>query len=167
MARLNWRQILIHFFAFCLFLYSFQTFAFLYDIKLTEIIILSNSGNSKDAFIKSGKTVMDNINFVFWIVFSQLISLVIAFAISLTISIRRHWFWVNSLITLMLTYALYRFDLLGWPYYKKQMLSPGHMFDNLIVEFLLIGVIFLAAGLLLFFLRSVTKFIEHKNVPGD
>jgi hypothetical protein len=47
------------------------------------------------------------------------------------------------------------------------MLSPGHLFDNLVVEFLFYAVIFLAAGLLLFFLRSVTKFIEHKNMPID
>jgi len=128
--RLNWRQVVVHFIATWFFMYSFQTLAVLHNINLINIIRQSNKDNLTERLNENGTAASDLVYFTLWTGIGNTIGLLVAFIISLTISIRRNWFWFNSLIVLILAYTLSWFDLLGWIYFKSIFLTPGEIFNN-------------------------------------
>lgn len=158
-SRLNWRHILIHFVAAWFFMYAFQTLATLHDIKLVDIFRQSDAGNIRNNLELNGRTVSDLSYFKLWNGIGKTPGLLIAFIISLIISIRKKWFWFNSFIVLMLMYILSWFGLTGWKYLKRIFLKPGDFFENTTFEFLINGLILLTLGLLTFFLHHTNKFI--------
>jgi hypothetical protein len=158
--RLNWRLIATHFIATWFFMYSFETLAALHYTTLIDIYRHSNKGNLEKALIENNINASDLAYFYFWTRFGNTIGLLVAFIISLTISIRRKWFWFNSFIVLTTLYVLSRFDLLGWTYLKYIFLRPGTVFKSTTFEYLTNGIILLVLGLLTFFLTKTTKFIE-------
>ncbi len=158
-SRLNWRQILIHFVAAWFFMFAFQTLATLHDIKLVDIFRQSDENNIRNSLEINGTTVSDLLYFNMWNGIGKTVGLLIAFIISLIISIRKKWFWFNSFIVLILLYILSWFELLGWTYLKRIFLKPGYFFENTTFEFLVNGAILLSLGLLTFFLSQTNKFI--------
>jgi hypothetical protein len=83
----------------------------------------------------------------------------------LAISIKKKWYWVNSLIAFLTVYLLWRFGIMTQPYLRYLFAVPGLYFkDNTIWYFLINGLIMLAIGLMLFFLKRVTEFIKPKVV---
>jgi hypothetical protein len=165
-TRLNWLQILIHLVAFWFFIHAFQTLSYLYDTKLVDTVRHSNDQTIDGAFRHNGIEGSDLTYFILWTSVSGLIGLLIAFIISLSISIRRHWFWINSLIAFVLTYFLYKFDLLAWTYLKKIFWYLGQRVNNSTTEFLLNGIILLIIGFLIFFLPGLNKIIENKKIAA-
>jgi hypothetical protein len=166
-SRLNWRQIVIHFIASFFFIYAFMTLAYLYDSKLLDRIRLSNQVDKIQGIETVKYSTVDFINFLRIPLYSAIVGLWIAFIISLVISIRRKWFWFNSLITFLLTYFLYRFDLIGWRYLKNIFLALGQLFNDTFIELLLNGTLMLTIGLFLFFLRPILRFIDNGNKLRD
>ena len=158
-ARLNWRQVVIHFIATWFFMYSFQTLAVLYDTNLVDIFRQTGKGNLTKAFNENKISASDLTYFTIWTSFSNTIGLLVGFGISLTISIKRKWFWFNSFLVFVLLYLLSWFNLLGWTYLKKIFITPGEVFDNTTLEFLTNGLLLLTLGLLTFFLAKTNKFI--------
>lgn len=165
-ARLNWRQILMHFIAFWFFIHAFQTLSYLYDTKLIDTVRQSNGQLNSQALVDNKVETSDLTYFVLWPSVSGFVGLLVAFIISLTISIKRQWFWANALFVFVLTYILYRFDLLGWTYLKQFFWYLGQKFNNSIIEFLINGVILLTIGLFIFFLRRPNQFIETKKLTS-
>jgi hypothetical protein len=165
-AKLNWRQILMHSIAFWFFIHAFQTLSYLYDTKLIDIVRQSN-GQFNDQALGGNKIEASHLTyFVLWTSISGFVGLLVAFIISLTISIKRHWFWVNSLLAVLLMYSLYRFELLGWAYLKQFFWYLGQKFNNSTGEFLLNGVILLIIALFIFFLKQTNQFIEAKKLAS-
>lgn len=162
-SRINWRQILVHFVAFWFFIYAFQTLSYLYDTKLVDTIRYSNSQDSIKTLTDNGTTTSNLVFLQLYVNISGLIGLLIAFMISLAISIKKHWLWINPLIAFALMYTLYRFDLLGWTYLKQTFWFLGQRFRNSTAEFLLNGTILLTIGLLIFLLKHPNRFIEKQN----
>jgi hypothetical protein len=162
-AKIKWRQILIHFVAFWFFIHAFQTLSYLYDTKLIDTVRYSNGQNTIKTLGDNGTTTSDLAYFLLWTSVSGFVGLLFAFVVSLTISIKRHWFWINSLIAFILTYFLYRFDLLGWTYLKHFFLYLGQQFNNSTIEFLFNGILLLAIGILIFFQKRMNLFIENKK----
>jgi len=117
--KLNWRQVLMHVIAFWFFIYSFQTLSYLHNTKLIDTVRNSNGELTNRIFVNNRIVASDLTDFFLWKGISGFIGLFVAFIISLTISIRRQWFWVNALIALTATFFLYRFNLLGWRYLKQ------------------------------------------------
>jgi hypothetical protein len=163
-SKFNWRQVLLHFVAFWFFIHAFQTLSYLYDTKLIDTVRQSNGQDTDKILVDSGTTATEVAYFLLWIGVSGLIGLVVAFIISLIISIKRHWFWINALIAFILTYILYRFDLLGWIYLKPFFWYLGQKFSNSTIEFLVNGIILLTIGLLIFFLQA---FIKNKKLATE
>ena len=163
-AKINWRQILIHFVAFWFFIHAFQTLSYLYDTKLVNTVRQSNAQDNIKTLGDNGTTTSDLTYVVIWTSVSGFIGLLAAFIISLTISIKRHWFWINALLAFILTYILYRFDLLGWKFLKQIFWYLGQQFNNPTIEFLFNGIILLTIGFLIFFLRRPNQFIENKKL---
>ncbi len=160
-SLINWRQIIIHFLASCFFMYAFKTFAYLnYTIFIDDIRSSKQGLRGIDIRNYSPGVVS---YFLIIPLYSAIIGLIIAFLISLSLSIKKRWFWLNSLIMFLLTFFLYRFDLLGWKYFSIVFLSFGQLFDNTFLEFLINGSIMLTIGILFFFLKISIDFIDKKN----
>src|SRR3954462_8193117 len=124
-SKINWRQLLIHFIATWFFIHSFQTLSYLSNTRLIKIYGGANEGTEMNALFNNGITTSDLVDFCFWTACSGFIGLLVAFVISLIISIKKGWFWFNSLIVLIVTYLLQRFTSLGWPYVRKVFLFIG------------------------------------------
>ena len=152
--KLNWRQTLIHFLAFWFFIYAFLTLSYLHDPE--EIKQLSNKFTPAPGLT----------NLELWESISGQAGLLVALMISISISIKRHWFWINSFIPFLLIYFLFKFDLLGWSLLKSTFLSLGQRFNHAIAEILFIGIVLLAIGLLIFYSKTINRFIQKNNLAS-
>jgi len=159
LRKLNWRLMLVHFFAFCIFIYAFREFMFLHDLKY--IFDFANAYVHKKNL--SGFSYTRFSNDQKWIGAGGLIGLLVGFAISLTVCIRSKWFWLNPLLIFLLTFFLHRFIIqfeLG--YYIS------HLFFHLPAWIRLggTGCIILFTGCYLFFSIHINGFIKNgKFVP--
>ncbi|MEO6141034.1 MAG: hypothetical protein ABIP22_09525 [Ginsengibacter sp.] len=158
-TRLNWRQVLIHFIATWFFMYSFRALAVLHDTNLADIFRHTGSNNLQKNLNENKISASDFSDFVVWISVGNTVGIFTAFIISLTISIKRKWFWFNSFLVFVLVNILSWLNLSGWNYLKKIFLTPGEIFNNTTLEFLTTGLILLILGLLTFFLPTTNKFI--------
>jgi hypothetical protein len=163
-VKINWRQSLVHFVAFWFFIHAFQTLSYLYNTNLVDTVRHADGKDTIKTLTDNGTTASDLVYFELWTSISGFIGLIVAFMISLVISIRKHWFWVNALIAFAMTYLLYRFNLLGWTYVKHFFLYLGQKFNNSTVEFLFNGIVLLIIGLLFFFLKRPNQFIENNKL---
>jgi hypothetical protein len=154
----------MHILAFWFFIHAFQTLSYLYDTKLIDTVRQSNGQLNNQALIDNKIEASDLTYFVLWTSVSGFVGLLVAFIISLAISIKRHWFWVNALLAFIVTYILYRFDLLGWTYLKQFFWYLGQKFNNSTIEFLFNGLVLLIIGVLIFFLRMPNRFIENNKL---
>lgn len=164
MSRLNWRQILTHFLAFWFFIHAFETLSYLSDTRILEVVHYSKKQELEQKFIDNRISSVDLSYYAIWIDTSGFFGLLVAFSISLAISIRRHWFWLNSLIVFIMTFILYKFALLGWTYLKEIFWSIGHVFRDTVTEFAVNGLVLLSIGLLIFFLKKPNTFIENSKI---
>lgn len=162
-SKLNWRQIVLHFVASCFFVHAFMILSYLYYIKLVDHFRSSNYTNPILGNENVHYSSSDVTNFIMIPHYSAMVGLLIAFLISLFISIKRQWFWFNSAIAYLLTYFLHRFDFLGWGYLKKIFLALGKLSNNTFIEFLVNGTLLLTIGLMLFFLKPSIKFIDKNK----
>ena len=153
----------MHFVAFWFFIYAFQTLSYLHDTKLIDTVRQLNGQLTSTTLARNKIQASDLSDFLVFTSVSGLAGLLVAFIISLIISIKRHWFWINSLTAFLLIYILYRFDILGWTYLKRIFWYAGQQFDHSVIEFLLNGTILLVIGILIFFLRRSNHFIENKK----
>lgn len=144
-------------------MYSFQTLAILQNPSIVDIVRQSENDGLRKGLDQNNISVIDLTYFIEWTSLGNLIGLLVAFVISLAISINRKWFWFNSFLVLIVVYILGRFDLLGWNYLKKIFLTPGEIFRDIKLEFLTNGLLLLILGLLTFFLARINKFIAAGN----
>ncbi|HEX5154594.1 MAG TPA: hypothetical protein VFW07_24275 [Parafilimonas sp.] len=166
-SKINWRQILIHAVAAWFFMAAFQTLSYLYNVDLIKILRQSNfETGTEDVLKKHGISMEEFTAFLLFTNFSALAGLLVAFIISLFVSSRQHWYWINSLLAFILTYILFRFDLLGWEYLRKFFWYPGQLFTSTAIEFLVNGLILLAIGFLVLFLPRSKRFISKESGEG-
>jgi hypothetical protein len=154
----------MHFLTFWFFIHAFETLSYLSDTRLLDLVRHSNNQDLSQKLTDNKISAGDLTNFVVWTSASGLVGLLVAFIISLSISIRRHWFWFNPLIVLMVTYVLYSFDLLGWTYSRNICWRIGQTFSSTITEFTINGCVLLTIGLLIFFLKRSNTFIENRKI---
>jgi hypothetical protein len=106
LRRINWRLILIHFIAIWLFMEAFRLFASLYDYKFIHALryAASNSHHIYEGFNKLNQ-LYPNTNLavrlaedVVRLTLMQFWGLIGAFLVSLSITLKMRWFWLNSVI---------------------------------------------------------------------
>ncbi|WP_426668741.1 hypothetical protein ACPPVU_21215 [Mucilaginibacter sp. McL0603] len=161
LSKLNWRLMVIHFIACWFFIYAFQQLAFLHDIELSKAYMSTKStDNSKMlAIIKRfgyNRIYIETL----WINLGGPVGFFTGFVISLLISLKNKWYWLNSVIVFVVIFLLMRYGLLGWHYLKQIFLSPGDLFKSITAYFLTNGLIMMAIGLCLFFMRWSIRFIN-------
>jgi hypothetical protein len=158
MRKINFLQIILHFIATWLLVYSFSAFSCLSSLRLLELIRLNGIENVTHNSEKYGITTVEIWRFTFMIAISRTVGIVIAFAISVIISIRRKWSLLNCIVVLLLSLLSSRFNFLDS--LLKKIVSPINFISNLSVQYISIGMLFLIAGTLLFFLKGVNKKID-------
>jgi glucan phosphoethanolaminetransferase (alkaline phosphatase superfamily) len=162
-AKLNWRLVAVHFVATWLFMYAGQTLAVLHNPHLLEILKREGFDHVKEIVERNQASATELTMFSIWPGLGSLAGEMIALGISLTITIRRRWFWFNSLLVPVLIFLLSLFGLLGWHYLKMIFLIPGEIFSSPVMEYLANGLIMLALGLFVFFGRPTNGFIKKGN----
>jgi len=157
--RLNFRQIIIHFIAAWCLMYAFQTLFSLHEIKMINIYRQTDTNRILFEFDKQGITGTDLVNFTFWTNVGKTIGLLIAFTISITISLKKGWFWLNSTIVLILAYGLAWTEFLGLDLLKNLYYLRGLIFIHINLLLITLSIIFSFFGLIIFFHRKPNHFI--------
>lgn len=154
LSKLNVKLMVIHFVAFWLFIYGFQTLAFLYDFKF--LIYLPVEARIND---------VPRTNFDMKVVAQMaLVGAIVAYIISWRISLKRGWFWLNATIVFVVIYILQLNNLLGWRILQKGFLLPGQIFRlNTRTFYVTNGGIMLALGCYLLFSKRIQRFIDGKK----
>jgi hypothetical protein len=158
MRKINLLQIILHFIATWLFVCSFRAFSCLSSLRLLELIRSNGIERLRNNFEKYGLTTVEIWRFTFMIAISSIVAIVIAFAISVIISIRRKWSLLNSFAVLLLSLLFSKFYFLDALF--KKMVSPLRFISNLSIQYSSIGILFLIAGTLLFCLKRVNEKID-------
>ena len=152
-SKLNTRQLIIHFIASWFFIYAFDTLFSLYDYSFqyqSSIYLVSVTAQQRY-----------NTDILIINEFGTL-GLIIAYIISWRISVKRNWFWVNSVIVLLVAFFLKSHDYLGWGMFKEIFLVPGQIFDVNSKAYLITnGVIMLAIGSFLLLKKQVINYIDR------
>jgi len=137
-------------------------FGYLHDHKF--LVSLLNQpkdwiNNFRSRHFDPGELTID----IIWLSLSKPIGALACFLISLAISIKKRWYWINSLIVFLVAFLLQRFHLFGWYYLSGIFLAPGSLFKEYTIGYFLVnGLIMLALGMLFLFLGVSVKFIEGK-----
>lgn len=163
LKRLNWKLILVHFIATWLFIHSFYILSYLHDIEFTEFIMKNRNQTPVFDEIPFDSKRMNNFFMVTGI--SKFIGLLVAFIISLSISFYKKWFWLNSVLVLLITYTFFRLDFLLWDYLKVIFRFIGGFMPNITLDFLVDGLIMLFLGLLIFFSKKINQIIKFERIP--
>jgi hypothetical protein len=157
-STLNARLIIIHLIAFWFFFYAFQTFAFLHDHTFfNPILERVNRLQFPDRY-NFDKTLIQQMGNA---------GLIVAYVIAWFIASKWNWHWINSVIVFVIAFALGNLNWFGWDTLSVIFLAPGKLFGiNTIGSLLTNGVIMLALGLLLLFLKNVNVYINNGD-PGQ
>ncbi len=158
MARLSWRQMLVHFLASWFFIHAFLMFSYLFHIRVVDAMSRSNGQLNSSAFTDQGFTGADVLNLSLWLSIAGFIGLLVALIISVIVSVRRRWLWVNPLIVAVIMFFLYRFSLLGWEYAGYVFGFPARLLNNTAARCLITGGILLTIGLLILFSKRTRQF---------
>ncbi|MGZ4058475.1 MAG: hypothetical protein ACXVPU_05585 [Bacteroidia bacterium] len=94
-------------------------------------------------------------------IFASLIALIISFSISLTISLKRKIFWLNSFIVLIIGFLINRLGILDFTLLKTVTNGVGDLFISCGLQYDIIinGVLFTTVGLLIYFNKWTNTFI--------
>ena len=155
LSNLNARLMIIHFIAFWFFAYAFFTLAFLHDyaflhLSSEHMLLLNDRGR----FIRDKEFIRQSGNF----------GLLAAYIISWSISSKRNWHWINSVIIFVLAFGLYNLGYLGWNLVHGFFQQPAKLFPvNSVWGYLTDGLILLAIGLILLFSKGIIRYIDHST----
>ena len=169
--RLNWRQIVIHFLATWLIMYSFKLSSYLIDIGHFKTIMPGNKPDLIQALKGSIVSLDEFEDYIFLTSSFWFYGLLLGLLISLIISIKRHWFWFNTIISSCGVYFIFSFRvyfIYGMPFHEKY--SAGWhttIYSNNIPPSIFwhttIAVLCLAAALWMFFSRRMNRFIAESD----
>jgi hypothetical protein len=148
-AKINVRQLIIHFAGCWFFVYAFYVLAPLLDYKF---LFSGNTDQGNWARIKDDDRMLTEFAFV---------GLAIAFVIMILIGRKWKWGIANPIIVFLVTFILKYYGFLGWSTLRKIFLVPGSFFNANSIPCICINAGFmLLFGSYLFFLKDVQLFIN-------
>ncbi|MGZ3752208.1 MAG: hypothetical protein ACXVA2_20520 [Mucilaginibacter sp.] len=101
LSKLNWRLMLIHLAACWFFIYAYGEFFALHDYEYLKKLAMYFDNPSAHKLISADFDSGRFTNDLRWSAYSGLAGLLTAFMISLLLSIRHKWYWLNSVIVLL------------------------------------------------------------------
>lgn len=134
---------MIHFVGMWLIAHAFQTYAFLNNVEVAEIVRTSSYINNKEVMTAMSLSKL-NVSIALGYTFGELFSLII----SIVICIKRKWFYLNSIIAFVCIFVLSYMDWDAWTYLKQIFLLPGKAFAGT-TYYLVNGTVLVAAGIFL------------------
>jgi hypothetical protein len=165
---LNWRQILIHFLAIGLIMYSFKLSSYFTNIRIFKMI---TRGNQPDLIqgLRAGTVSWEEVETYIYLTSSfWFYGLLLGFLISLIISIKRRWFWVNTNISSFAVFFIYRMPAAFFKMLFDRKYSTGwhttiytNFINPSIFWYSTVAVFCLAVALFMFFSKRVNKFISE------
>jgi hypothetical protein len=161
LSKINRRQILIHFIASWFLLQAFNILVYLTDIKLLKLLEVNQLTPEGIRKIMNQMSGQDIAYYAILTSTAGFVGTIVAFIISLFISIKNHWFWFNSLIVVITINLLSFLNVLGWHILRSIFLAPGNLFNNHVVEFSINGIYLLLFGIVLFFSKKTNLFINN------
>ncbi|MGV3460104.1 MAG: hypothetical protein ACO1N9_06585 [Flavobacterium sp.] len=154
LSKLNWKQIIIHMIAAWFLFGTLHQFYSLYRIDLLE--------GYKDGGMKFLSDNANEVNYyIFYLSLSGLVAALITLFISIILSIKKGWHWINSVLSFVIIMILKRVDL---DYIERILFYPGWQFKSLRIGFVVNGLIMLSVSLFLFFSPIVQRFISGKKI---
>jgi hypothetical protein len=159
-SRLNWRLIVVHLAACWLFINAFWMFSYLHDPELIAFVRdhrppVGVDHKHNDAYLKefdrfgSGRITYTLI----WAAYGEMAALFLV--------IKKHWYWLNSLIVFaaFILFGLLKVEI--WRYVGSVFSTPGRLFKAESIGYLLVnGLVMLGLGVLLFFSNKIIAFIN-------
>ena len=168
LSKLNWRLMIVHILACWFFFHALWQLGLLYDYNYVEEIRRHiNKHNYRDFNIYTGLDFQRIAVISFNARMISLGGLLSGFVISLLLSFKHKWFWVNSVIVLLVTFILFSIDRFYFDYLRPVFQAPGKLFRPDWAHILANGLVMLAIGLLLFLLKRVIKFIDGKKAHPE
>lgn len=168
--RINPPCIAAHFIATCFLVLASQQFLIFVDFELVSIVQKNGTRKALEILDKC-QDLQDRIqNFSFWTSASPYIAILIAFVVSLMVTIKNKLFWLNSVIVLIIAYTCVRSGVfISAPLIKavsffSKILSPFPFLYKIIIS----GSVFICIGVYLFLSKKVIQIISKKegNDPG-
>ena len=155
---INIRLILIHFIAFWLFIYGFQTLAFLHDHEFFKASLNRINALNFPARYDADATFVQQ---------SSIFGLLLAYIISWTISSRRDWFWASSAICFVLAFVMRVNGLLLWDKLHGTFLWAGGLFnEDSIWGYIVNAALMIGLGCIVFFWNRIIHIIDKgEKVP--
>jgi hypothetical protein len=152
--KLNARQLVIHFMAAYFFIFALRTL-----ISLVDYAFLYTNIALKSSIYYQEREAKD----VSYLTLGENIGLIIAYLLSWQVSKKYDWFWLNSVVVLVVAFALNYFNFLGWDYLKSYFLYPGHLVFAINSQASLITDVIVLSGIgsLLIFLKPIINFIDR------
>jgi len=154
--NLNWKQIVFHLLGMLFFALAFQHFAYLTNLNLSELIRLSGSVERVSTSNEATPSTLTEL----WISieFGRTIGSVLGLVLSLIISARRKWYWINSVISFLIIL------LLGfWIFKNSAFLFPVSFLPGA-SYYIVIGCLFLAIGVLFLLLKRPVEMKKDRSI---
>ena len=153
--KFNTRHILIHLVAIYFFQQGVLQLAVLTDIEFLEILRTGRDNLSQF-------TLTRRISFLTNLALFSAFGMIGGFLIALFISIKRKWFWLNSLIAFVMLYASINFLPVGVGLGTSFLFMDAYS-DNLFLLHLFTGLFFISISMLFLFLKFINRFIQGRK----
>jgi hypothetical protein len=156
LSKLNWRLIIIHTIACGFFIYGFKWLVYLHDTDFwlrLEHVDLSHIPPER---------ITANLHLQVYFAFAGLFT---GFIISLLLSVKHKWFWLNSVLVLLASFTLMQLDLYGWGILKHVFELPGLIFKGHYAAYIITNAaVMILIGIIVFVMKPLTRFIEAGTV---
>lgn len=134
---------------------SFNILAFILNVPLFEKIIYKNS----DTPIDPNLMQTDVLSFVYKTAIIGTVGLIVAFIISLVISLKNKWGWINSVLVLITIYVIGFLGIRGEIIEGFVFSIFNKISNNIAFTILTSGLILILISLTLFFSKTLKRFI--------
>jgi hypothetical protein len=155
--RLNWKLISVHLLAIYCIRQGFFQLSYLTAIDYLEAMRNDTLSEWSTASIASDRhNLLNNIGLF------TIAGMLSGFLLSLYVSLRLKWYWVNSLIAFLLLIALTKLLPFEWYSLYPVLTFIGSFFHSLLIVHISFGALFLASGGILLFHKSIQRFFMGK-----
>lgn len=154
--KLNYRQLVLHAIAAWFIVLAFKNLVFLLD---TDILMVMSQSTKEDLIVNltNKGLIIRSLRFFNYRDMYIPAALLLSFTISLAITIKHHWGLINPVIVIAFVYWLCIHNSMDTIWLPNAELYRNHV----VLVCALKGSILLAAGLLLFFLPGINRYINR------
>src|ERR1700733_8707849 len=161
--KFNPRQIVLHFLASWLFIVSFRYLAYLSNIRIFKTILADSNPFNLDEALKEGKiTLFQFIKYNLFVNNSWLWAIFVALLLSLVVSFKKHWSWINSVLVYVLAYFSYIIPFKHLGLARWHWVTFYNPVPDSVAGYLGMGVFCFFLGLAVFLLNPVNLFIDKQ-----